>query len=59
MDAFDDFTAETGIKIQYQGTRDFEAQIGVRVDGGDPPDVAMFPQPGRLREFAEEGRSCR
>ncbi len=55
LDAFDAFTERTGIKIQYQGTRDFEAQIGVRVDGGDPPDIAMFPQPGRIREFAEEG----
>ena len=55
LDAFDAFTADTGIEIQYQGTRDFEAQIGVRVDGGDPPDVAMFPQPGRIREFADEG----
>jgi alpha-glucoside transport system substrate-binding protein len=55
VDAFDAFTEQTGIEIQYQGTRDFEAQIGVRVDGGDPPDVAMFPQPGRIREFAEEG----
>jgi alpha-glucoside transport system substrate-binding protein len=55
VEAFADFTEETGIEIEYQGTRDFEAQIGIRVDGGDPPDVAMFPQPGRLREFAEEG----
>jgi alpha-glucoside transport system substrate-binding protein len=55
LDAFDAFTERTGIEIQYQGTRDFEAQIGVRVDGGDPPDIAMFPQPGRIREFAEEG----
>jgi alpha-glucoside transport system substrate-binding protein len=55
LDAFDAFTQRTGIKIQYQGTRDFEAQIGVRVDGGDPPDIAMFPQPGRIREFADEG----
>jgi alpha-glucoside transport system substrate-binding protein len=55
VDAFDAFTQRTGIKIQYQGTRDFEAQIGVRVDGGDPPDIAMFPQPGRIREFADEG----
>ncbi len=55
VDAFDAFTEQTGVQIQYQGTRDFEAQIGVRVDGGDPPDVAMFPQPGRIREFAEEG----
>jgi alpha-glucoside transport system substrate-binding protein len=55
VDAFDAFTEQTGIEIQYQGTRDFEAQIGVRVDGGDPPDIAMFPQPGRIGEFAEEG----
>jgi alpha-glucoside transport system substrate-binding protein len=55
VDAFADFSASTGIEIQYAGTRDFEAQIGVAVDGGDPPDIAMFPQPGRLQTFAEEG----
>jgi alpha-glucoside transport system substrate-binding protein len=52
--SFADFEDETGIDIQYSGDRSFEEQIGVRVDGGDPPDIAMFPQPGKVRDFAEE-----
>ena len=53
--SFDPFTAETGIAVEYSGDRSFEEQIGVRVQGGDPPDVGIFPQPGRLRQFAESG----
>ncbi len=43
----------TGMKISYEGTGEFEAQIQVRVDGGDAPDLAFFPQPGLLKRFAE------
>jgi alpha-glucoside transport system substrate-binding protein len=54
LDAFKDFEADTGIDVQVQGDRSFEQQIGVRVDGGDPPDIAMFPQPGKVNDFAED-----
>jgi alpha-glucoside transport system substrate-binding protein len=54
LDSFAAFEEETGIDVQYQGDRSFEEQIGVRVDGGDPPDIAMFPQPGKIGDFAEE-----
>ncbi len=54
QDAFDAFTEDTGIEIQYQGDRSFEEQIGTRVDGGDPPDIAFFPQPGKIRDFAAD-----
>jgi alpha-glucoside transport system substrate-binding protein len=37
----------------YQGDRSFEEQIGVRVDGNDAPDIAMFPQPGKVADFAD------
>lgn len=47
------FSECTGIKISYEGTGEFEAQIQVRVDGGDAPDLAFFPQPGLLKRFAE------
>jgi alpha-glucoside transport system substrate-binding protein len=53
--SFDQFTEDTDIEIQYSGDRSAEEQIGVRVQGGDPPDVFIFPQPGRLRQFAESG----
>ena len=54
LDSFAAFEEETGIDVQYQGDRSFEEQIGVRVDGGDPPDIAMFPQPGKIADFADD-----
>ena len=54
LDSFAAFEEETGIDVQYQGDRSFEEQIGVRVDGGDPPDIAFFPQPGKIADFAPD-----
>ena len=50
-DSFKKFEEETGITIKYSGDRSFEQQIGVRVDGGNPPDIAFFPQPGKIKDF--------
>lgn len=52
-DAFDAFTEETGITVEIQGDRSAEEQIGVQVQGGNPPDIFIFPQPGLLRSFVE------
>ena len=49
------FTEETGIEVDINGDRSFSEQIGVQVEGGSAPDVAIFPQPGRVIDFA---RSC-
>lgn len=43
---------ENDIDIQYEGTKEFEAQIGVRAQGGTAPDLAIFPQPGLLADLA-------
>ncbi|WP_031007454.1 ABC transporter substrate-binding protein [Streptomyces sp. NRRL F-5727] len=51
-----DFADCTGIDVQYEGDGEFEAQIQLRVDGGNAPDVAFFPQPGLLERFARAGR---
>jgi len=51
----DQFTEMTGIEVNYEGTRDFEVVINTRVEGGDPPDVALLPQPGLKNRFAEAG----
>ncbi len=51
-----DFEDKTGIDIQYTGTKTFETSIGTRVDAGDPPDIADFPQPGLLAGFAKAGK---
>ncbi len=50
------FEEQTGIDIQYEGTKEFETTISVRVDAGDPPDIADFPQPGLLANFVAAGK---
>ena len=42
------FTDCTGVTITYDGTQSFEEQIKVRVESGNPPDIALFPQPGLM-----------
>jgi len=46
----------TNIKIDYEGTGEFETQIKVRVDGGNAPDLAVFPQPGLMATFVKQGK---
>ncbi|MBV7331511.1 ABC transporter substrate-binding protein [Chloroflexi bacterium TSY] len=55
-DSIAEFEAQTGIDIQYEGTKEFETTISVRVDAGDPPDIADFPQPGLLANFVSGGK---
>jgi len=51
-----DFQAKTGITIQYQGSKEFEASIKAAIDAGNAPDVIDFPQPGLLASFAKQGK---
>ena len=55
QDALNAFAEANGMTITYAGARDFEEQINSQVTGGNPPDIAIFPQPGKLRGFAESG----
>ena len=55
-DTIKEFEDMTGIDIQYEGTKEFEATIAARVDGGNPPDIADFPQPGLAASFAKSGK---
>lgn len=50
------FSDCTSIKINYEGSKEFEAQLGVKVDGGNAPDIAIIPQPGLLKRFADAGK---
>ncbi|MBI3957359.1 MAG: carbohydrate ABC transporter substrate-binding protein [Chloroflexi bacterium] len=51
-----EFEDKTGIDIQYEGSKEFEASITVRVQAGDAPDIVDFPQPGLLGTFAKQGK---
>ena len=49
------FEEETGIKIEYTGTQDFQTIVTSKVRSGDTPDIAVYPQPGTLIQMAEDG----
>lgn len=59
VDAFEasvaPFEARTGIDVRYVGSADFEADLLERLRRGDPPAVALLPQPGLLLELVDEG----
>ncbi len=50
------FEEATGIDIQYEGSKEFEATISIRVEAGDAPDIVDFPQPGLLATFVRQGK---
>ncbi len=52
MKAFED---ATGITVKYIGDKTFESRISIAVDAGNPPDIADFPQPGAVANFARQG----
>ncbi|GLY24891.1 ABC transporter substrate-binding protein [Micromonospora sp. NBRC 101691] len=54
--SWEQFVDCTGIEIDYEGSGEFEAQLQVRVDGGNAPDIAFIPQPGLLARFAQAGK---
>ncbi|MGV8886420.1 MAG: ABC transporter substrate-binding protein [Microbacteriaceae bacterium] len=47
-----DWEKENKIDIKYEGSKEFEAQIAIRAQGGNAPDIAIFPQPGLLADLA-------
>lgn len=49
------FTDETGIGMAFEGTRDLAAILTTRVEAGNPPDLAILPNPGQMYELAKEG----
>ncbi|WP_230673297.1 ABC transporter substrate-binding protein [Rathayibacter sp. Leaf248] len=51
-----DWEEESGIDIKYTGDKGFEQQIGIKVQGGDTPDLAIFPQPGLLADTVASGK---
>lgn len=50
------FERETGVKVAYSAAGDDIATVlGARLHGGKPPDLAILPQPGLLRDLAAQG----
>jgi len=52
----DAFKAQTGASTTFTSTGDdISAALEPRIAGGDAPDVAILPQPGLLKDFAQRG----
>jgi alpha-glucoside transport system substrate-binding protein len=55
IDSYVPFEECTGVEVQYEGSREFEAQLVVRVQSGNAPDIAFVPQPGLLANLVAAG----
>ncbi len=51
------YEAQTGGEAFYEGSDSFEEQIKIRVEGGNPPDIALYPQPGAVVQQAQAGNA--
>lgn len=54
IDSWKPFEECTGVKVEYEGSKEFEAQLVVRVKGGNAPDIAYVPQPGLLQTLVKD-----
>jgi alpha-glucoside transport system substrate-binding protein len=44
------------VEVNYNSAGDqLPTQLSTAVEGGNPPDLAVLPQPGLMRDFAEQG----
>ena len=55
IDSYKPFEECTGAKVNYVGDKAFETQILVRAKAGNPPDIAIVPQPGLLNQLVATG----
>lgn len=45
---------ESGGTMEFEGTRDLSAILRARVEGGNPPDLAILPNPALMEELAAQ-----
>jgi alpha-glucoside transport system substrate-binding protein len=49
----DAWAKDNDVTVKYSQTGNFNQLINTRVQGNDAPDVALFPQPGIMRQLAD------
>ena len=54
-DALNEHFGPMNLTVTMAGDADWEANINTQVQGGNPPDIGLFPQPGKLADFARQG----
>ncbi len=55
IDSYKPFEQCTGAKVTYEGDKSFETQVLVRAKAGNPPDIAIVPQPGLAKQLVATG----
>ena len=55
QEELDAFSAESGIDITFTSLASFDTDIKVKIEAGESPDIALWPQPGGLLDQAEAG----
>ncbi len=59
LQSFQDMVApweqQTGGAMGFSGTRDLTAVLTTRIQAGNPPDVAILPNPGLMKQYAQAG----
>lgn len=54
--SLEEYEESSGITIEYVDSQDFTTIVKTRVQGGNTPDIALFPQPGGLLELAADDK---
>lgn len=54
LDSYKPFEECTGAKINYDGSKEFEAQLLVKLESNNAPDIAFIPQPGLLKTIVQK-----
>jgi alpha-glucoside transport system substrate-binding protein len=55
--SYEPFEKCTGVTVKYEGDKAFETQILVRAKAGNPPDLAIVPQPGLIKQLVATGKA--
>jgi alpha-glucoside transport system substrate-binding protein len=54
-DAIEQYLTDVDYEVEVEQSSDFEEQAKIRVEGGNPSDIHMYPQPGTVIELAKSG----
>ncbi|WP_433291908.1 ABC transporter substrate-binding protein [Actinoplanes sp. CA-030573] len=57
INSYKPFEQCTGVTVKYEGDKSFETQILVRAKAGNPPDLAIVPQPGLVKQLVATGKA--
>lgn len=55
QEELDAWGAENGINVTFTSLASFDTDIKVKIEAGEEPDIALFPQPGGLMGQADAG----